>query len=301
MKTKQTFWGSLLISLGALFLLNNVFHFELAWSFLWKLWPLVLIIWGASALTNNVIVKHVLSIAKAVLLAVVIFAGIKSSWCTWDDINWDDANDSSFEQQTFTAPFEKETKSASFVFKAGAGKYTINDTTDELFYAEAKSSINDFQFENDTDENSVKLTMQETRHHFRGFSPKNFANIKLNPKPEWDIELNIGAASGNFDFSQYKIKDMRINSGAASLNIKLGDRIDESNVSVKTGVSSINISVPNTVGCEINSKTGLASKNYNGFNETGSHRYRTDNFDSTSKKIYLSVDAGVSSISVNRY
>lgn len=301
MKTKQTFWGSLLITLGALFLLNNVLHFELAWSFLWKLWPLVLIIWGASALTNNMVVKHILSVSKAVLLAIVIFAGIKSSWCSFDDIRWDDDEDYKFEHQTFTAPYSKESPKATFIFKAGAGKFTINDTTDELFYADAKSSINDFQFENDSEDNVVRLTMQEKKYHFRSFSAKNFAEIKLNPNPEWDIDVNIGAASGNFDFSDYKIKDLKINSGAASLSIKLGDKVDESNVSVKTGVSSINISIPSSVACEINSKTGLASKNYNGFNEVGSHRYRTDNFDSAAKKIYLSVDAGVSSINVNRY
>lgn len=301
MKTKQTFWGSLLITLGGLFLLNNVLHLEFAWSFLWKLWPLVLIIWGISALTNNMIVKQILSVLKAVLLAVVIFAGVKNSWCSFNDIRWDDDDDVRFEHQTFTAPYTKESPKASFVFKAGAGKFTISDTTDELFFAEAKSSINDFQFENNTDDNTVKLTMQEKQYHFRSFSAKNFADIKLNPAPEWNIDVNIGAASGDFDFSEYKVKDLVINSGAASLKIKLGDKMNESNVDVKTGVSSINILVPNSVGCEINSKTGLASKNYNGFKEEGSHKYRTDNFDSASKKIYLSIDAGVSSINVNRY
>lgn len=300
MKTKQTFWGAFLISLGALFLLHNAWHFELAWNYLWKLWPLVFIIWGVSALTSNIVVRQILSVVKAVLLAVVIFAGVKSTWFSWDEAHWDD-NDDRYEQQTYTAPYTSDLKTASFVFKAGAGKFVIKDTTDELFFADAHSSINDFEFENDTEDNSVRFTMQEKNFRFRGISPKNFADIKLNSNPLWDMDIDLGAASGNFDFSAYKVKDLRINTGAASLKMKLGDLVDESNVSVKTGVSSIYISVPKSVGCEINSKTGLASKNYNGFTENGSNRYRTDNFDSATKKIYLSIDAGVSSIDVNRY
>jgi hypothetical protein len=303
MKTKQTFWGALLITLGGLFLLNSLLNFGFAWSFLWKLWPLVLIIWGISALTPNIVVKHVLSVAKAVLLAIVIFAGFKSVFNSWDQIDWDDDDDgvTHFERQTFCAPFEKNTETANFIFKAGAGKFTIKDTTGDLLYSEIKSSINDFQFESDTETNTVKLFMQEHNHHFKSFSPKNFAEIRMNPIPKWDIDINIGAASGDFDFSNYKVKNLTMNAGAAKINIKLGSLIEESNVTIKTGVSKINVAVPNSVGCEIHSKTGLASKNYSGFREIGSNKYRTDNFDSSDKKIYLSIDAGVSSINVNRY
>jgi len=38
-------WGVILIILGLLFLLDNL-GFD-AWRFLFKLWPLILIIWGA--------------------------------------------------------------------------------------------------------------------------------------------------------------------------------------------------------------------------------------------------------------
>jgi uncharacterized membrane protein len=38
-------WGIILIVLGLLFLLDNL-GFD-AWRFLFKLWPLILIIWGA--------------------------------------------------------------------------------------------------------------------------------------------------------------------------------------------------------------------------------------------------------------
>jgi len=302
MKSKQIFWGSLLITLGALFLINNAVQLEFAWHFLWKLWPAVFIVWGISALTQNMIAKRILAGLKAVILAVVIFAGFKSSWCSWDDVDFND-NSVHYEEQVFAAPYNKDSETATFDFKAGAGKFTIRDVTeDELFSADAHSSINDFVFETDSAHNEVRFYMKDSRHFkFNSGSPKNIADIKLNRNPLWDMDIDIGAASGNFDFSDYKIKDLRINTGASSLNIKLGDKQQESHVDLKTGVSSINITVPSSVGCEITSKTGLASKRYNGFKEAGSGKYKTDNYDSSKKKLYLSIDAGVSSINVSRY
>jgi hypothetical protein len=302
MKNRQIFWGSLLITVGGLFLLNNIIHLEFAWNFLWKLWPLVFIIWGISALTTNVVVRDILSAIKAVLLALVIFSGFKSCIGSDCEFNFDDNdfNDGSYNSQTFDAPYSSSSKTASFLFKAGSGKYTIKDTSGELFFANVKSSTDDFQFDNNTDKNEVKLTMSN-KTHFHTFGKENSAEIKLNSNPIWDMEFDIGAASANLDLSGYKVKNVILNAGASSLKIKLGDFSNESTLTIKTGVSSIEISVPASSGCEIISKTGLASKDYNGFNEESGNKYRTDNFSSASKKIYLNIDAGVSSVKVSRY
>jgi hypothetical protein len=41
-------WGIILVLLGGIFLLENIGLS--AWRFIWKLWPLILIFWGASKL-----------------------------------------------------------------------------------------------------------------------------------------------------------------------------------------------------------------------------------------------------------
>lgn len=45
-------WGLILIAIGAIFLLQNFVGFD-AWDYVWKLWPLVLIIWGAQKLLDG--------------------------------------------------------------------------------------------------------------------------------------------------------------------------------------------------------------------------------------------------------
>ena len=45
-------WGLILILIGAAFLVENFVDLD-AWEYLWKLWPLILIIWGAQKLIEG--------------------------------------------------------------------------------------------------------------------------------------------------------------------------------------------------------------------------------------------------------
>ena len=45
-------WGLILILIGAAFLVENFINID-AWEYLWKLWPVILIIWGAQKLIDG--------------------------------------------------------------------------------------------------------------------------------------------------------------------------------------------------------------------------------------------------------
>ncbi len=42
-------WGIILIVVGAAFLTENFLDID-AWDYLWKLWPVILVLWGAQKL-----------------------------------------------------------------------------------------------------------------------------------------------------------------------------------------------------------------------------------------------------------
>jgi len=46
------FWGLILILVGIVFLLEQ-FDIE-AWDYVWKFWPLILIVWGATKLIAGI-------------------------------------------------------------------------------------------------------------------------------------------------------------------------------------------------------------------------------------------------------
>ena len=105
----------------------------------------------------------------------------------------------------------------------------------------------------------------------------------------------------DFDLSQYNITKLNIDMGAASLNLKLGIPRTETKVIIDAGASSMDIYVPELVGCQIDADINLSSKNFKGFEKIKSGLYRTTNFAESIKKIYFNIDSGVSSISISRY
>ncbi len=44
-------WGLVLVALGLVFILEN-FHVD-AWDFVWRFWPVILIVWGATKLVDG--------------------------------------------------------------------------------------------------------------------------------------------------------------------------------------------------------------------------------------------------------
>ena len=45
-------WGILLIALGSVFLLQNVFDIEI-FRHIWQFWPVALIVWGVAIIANR--------------------------------------------------------------------------------------------------------------------------------------------------------------------------------------------------------------------------------------------------------
>jgi len=145
------------------------------------------------------------------------------------------------------------------------------------------------------------LKMKKTKIKLRKGSFKNKMEMSLNAEPIWNMNFDLGAAAIDFDLSPYKVSTLKLDMGAASLDLKIGDKYPETIIDIDAGASSVDIEVPESSGCEIKSDVSLSSKHFNGFNKISKDLYKTDNFDSAKNKIYIRIDAGVSSIDVRRY
>ncbi len=144
--------------------------------------------------------------------------------------------------------------------------------------------------------------MKNLNLHFDDRKEGNYFNLILNKNLIYSFNIDIGASSAKLDLSDLLMKKIELNAGVASMDIKLGQpAIDTLKVNLDCGASSIKIQVPANIGCELYSDLGLSSKNINGFNKVKENLYRTANFDSTYKKIFLNLEGGISSLDVKRY
>ncbi len=306
MKSSHIFWGLLFICLGVLILINNFTSIIMDWSTIWKLWPLVVVLLGLSILIKHKYGKGVIAGLASIILAFAIFASFKTATSFLsNDLQielGDDAN-GEFATTEYSEFFDSTLTLATLNFDAGAGTFNILKTTDSLFTAKTEGIKNNFDLTRfDTDSSSnIDFSMGDKAVFRFGNNYKNKVDIALNPKPVWEMFFDVGAASMDFDLTAFKTKNIDIGMGAASIDIKLSSLYPETHLIIDAGASDINISVPKESGCKIIIDDALSSKHFYDFEKIDSDNYETDNFEEAINKIYIDIECGVSSISVERY
>lgn len=299
MKSGQMFWGFFLLTLGALFLFTKYDIIQSSFDFVWNVWPLLFVFWGAMVIFKQSFVRPFVSALFGIFLALLLFGIIHNTFWGLDFFEGDKDHFTDYYYEDYNPSY----KSASLEINSGAGQFRIDGTTDKLVEGKTYGSLANYDFHSDKSDSSVDVVFDYGKKGPNFFVGKfrNRLDVSLNALPVWDISLNIGASKSYFDLSNFKIKNLDLHTGATSTKIKLGDKYDLTNVSVDMGAASLSIEVPQNVGCEIQSDMALASKHISGFSSRGSGHYITDGFESTTKRILIDVKGGVSSLTVNRY
>jgi hypothetical protein len=115
------------------------------------------------------------------------------------------------------------------------------------------------------------------------------------------MKFAVGASRLDLDFSPLLVERVSLEAGASQLRVRLGDRSDEIRLAVSSGVSSVRILVPHSSACEINADSPLSRKSFKDFSRTNEGTYRTENFASSAKKVFISLQSGISNLTVVRY
>jgi hypothetical protein len=303
MKSGSIFWATFFIVIGVLGLLYNIFNLHFYWASLWKFWPLILVLLGLSVFLRDRMSKWILVSFIALLAAVVLFSLTQRGCQEVCSIGSGDSTGVPSYRQHFQESYSASVTQAIFTLDAGAGKFNIRDTTSDLISAATESSVGQYELIHDETNGTANLTlsMMDKNIRWKGGRFQNKVDVRLNPIPEWEMHFNVGAVSGEFDLSPFNTKRVSFDVGAASLVITLGSRAQETNVEIDAGASSLVIKVPKESGCEIRADVALSSKHFSGFTSTGENTYQTENFENNEKKIFITLDTGVSSISVERY
>ncbi len=306
MKSGNLFWGVILVVIGVLFVLKNFGFIYFDWCSIFSLWPLLLVLFGIAILPIKNIFKIILSFI-ALIVGIIIFSFSYSCDNNFsitynnDRFYYNDDDEYTIDEQVFTEPYNSNIEYAELHFDAIAGEFRIKNTTNDLLYFNKEGSIGPYSLISKDLGNKQSIQIKPKKSHYRLKKWKNDVYIKLNEKPIWDFDLDIGAAKVDLDLSKFKTRKINIDGGASSVEIKLGDKHNKTKLNIDSGVSSIYIKVPEGSGCEIFTSTVLSAKNLYGFDKYEKHTYRSPNFSTSENKIYINIDAAISSLNIRRY
>ncbi len=312
MKTSKLFWGFVLVTLGALFLLENLGYINFQLSNVWRLWPIILIYTGVDILFGkSPQAKIPILIISVILFLTFIFYAVYKPSVSKNNIEWDvDTNEDDYENETkaeksysFNEAYDSTIAIAKLNLDFGAGNLKINGNSDQLIEAKVSTNFNNYEFTTDKLNNTATVNLNSvtrSKRHFKS-GVNNKLNIKLNTNPLWDLTADFGAANVDLDLSEYKINSLSANFGAAKMSVKLGDKQENSNIKVEMGAANFILRIPKTVGCQVKTDSGLTSKEFEDFKKSKEDTWETEDFKTAKKKIFVSIESGVSKVKIITY
>ncbi|WP_262249675.1 LiaI-LiaF-like domain-containing protein [Parapedobacter soli] len=315
MNKEKLSWGLILLFVGGVLLLDNLDVINFYWRSVFSMWPVILIIIGVNLLVPKHGIGNAVSIIVTIAaLAFLAFRGTfppHNNWWVFDNKEWNtekrtpgDNRSREKSSGVFTHQYDSTITTAHLHIKGGAVEYEIEGLTDDLFRAEATSTIGVHQLETTTSGNNANLTfsMRDSKKgDWNIGGDENWAKISLNPKPVWYIALNMGAGTAEFDLTEYKIASLTFNGGAASFEAKLGMPLEETAISAESGVASVEIEIPRAAACKIVVKSGLSSKDFPGFTKQADGSYITNGYEEANARFVINLKGGLSSFAVKRY
>lgn len=297
--------GIILIAIGIIALMVTFFDVKIDWEELAKFWPVFIIIFGVSLLPLNRLLKSICVIVIILISCLIYCNEVNGNENLSDEMTSEVLMEEGVETQEFSSPFKDNITEASVEINYGAGMLYLNSSVTELvkarnmsdqivqnLYMEYEGSHADIVFDVEGDNYQVNNIEEVKTNRF---------DISLNKKPIYDFELNLGACELNFDFSEYKVSDIEINSGASDIDIKLGELYNSTQIVINTGVSKIRIGIPNNSGCRLECESILSLKDFDGFSKKSSNVYETSNYSSAENNIEIEFEGAMSEFEVYRY
>ena len=293
------FWGLLIILIGGMLLIDNLGIYDLNMIRIWQLWPIILVGIGVSMLSLKGIA------AGLVAGLMILISMVAILYVTTAPVAPRSSGSDSGEEISIEAPQNLD-NTAEVTIKTAAGLLNVSSSDDvNLADATLKSDIMSLNQENETINGKQKVLIEASRQG--GSWPLSFGNITneldviLTQQTPLDLTIDAGAAKIEASLENVRTKSIKVDAGASSAEVKLGDSEDRTDVEIDTGMSSFLLRIPEASGVRVDADGGLSSKDFGGLSELSKGVYESEGFDNADNKVYIKLDAGMSSFRIERY
>jgi len=262
MRRGGLFWGVVLILFGGLLLLNNLGILKVSFNLLW---PLFLILLGAWVLIGPLIFRR------------------------------------SVESEKVSIPLEGAGK-AHVRIRHGAGRLEItggagaNDVASGAFGGGV-------EYRARMDGDTLKVRMRVSSDFFFPFPMFNTGgldwSVALNNTIPMSLDIGGGANDAHLDLTELKLTELRIETGASSMELVLPANAGFTKVRIESGASSMNIRVPDGVAARIRASGGASdiSVDPSRFPRAGEVCQSAD-YETAANKVEIKAEMGAGAIRV---
>lgn len=301
---KNVTFGILIILVGVVWLLSNlnIFTFSIIGTFfhsLRVLWPILLIGIGLSILLKES------PFLKLVIWLLIFFAILLYGVFGLSDVLGNYSYDyklpgylSGYTQSSdFSLSKLPETEKGFLDMNLGFGKIEFSSAEENLFQYNSNIPKLRYNYKFEDNNKIAVIDIDQRRQTFALKDGNPFCNMQLNKNVTWEMDLNLGAAETNLDFSDLAVSRLDLKVGAADLELFLGDKTPEGEINIKSGASNLIVRIPEDAGLKIKLESALSASNVSQLgliNKDG--YYQTPDFDDKPCRYVFTVKMGVGNL-----
>jgi hypothetical protein len=309
-------WGMILLFLGGILLLRNFGYIEFYWKSFFKMWPVLIILFGV----NLLLPKKGIGPALSVILTLIalVFLGYQGMKHPRETFSWRYGNS---EQKTIYRSESRSSQNTSTLYhvdldssmqvaqlhiNGGATEYHL-EATDGKYLVDARfehsrNSVYRNSFSQMDSLVKVHLNMSNrNKGESITWDSDNEVHILLNKSLPWSIYLTSGAVTSDFDLRELSIQKLHFKGGASSFSAVMGMPLENTQIEVDSGVADVELEIPQAAACRIVVRTGMTSRQFKGFEKQEDGSYITPGYHEASNKFNITLRGGLSSFSVKRY
>ena len=285
---------TLIIALGVLLLLQTtgVMQWE-AWSAIWRLWPVLIIVLGI-----NIAFGNRMPWLAGTLIALVLIAAVGIGIAISNDVLSGAESVATLEE-----PLDGVER-VDLIIDLGAGTLSVGslpETSASLVEGELRSfGVSNVRTSvtRSGDHAEIELSTGGFTFDFFGNGDRRW-DVRLSPAPRISIDLNTGASNLTLDLTSLNVSNLSISGGAADIEILAPQDAGHVNIEIDVGAANVDVVIPELVGARIDADLGLSglSVDERRFPKVGDV-YESRNFDTSANRIYLEIDAGASSVEI---
>ncbi len=307
MRFNKAVEGLTLVVVGVIFLGNTTGALPWSvWISIFSLWPLLLVAAGVDLIGKGLDNTWLRVLSSLVVLAGLVLGALfmtPGSWGFGFRMMGGDA-----EPYSYSARADRTISQGFLTIEGALGEVTISDG-ERLIEASGRAigERPEFNVSKSRDELIAELVASESGV-IMGVPDDVGLDVTLSRRVQWDIELQAGAAAIDADLQDVAVVSFEVDTGVSYASITLGDvprGIDEAPVMIRTGVSSVTIRIPETAEARLVADTGLVvvdvDGDFNRVSDDDARVWETDDYDDASSRYEISVEAGVGSVTVERY
>ncbi len=213
----------------------------------------------------------------------------------------------------FVETMNPATRTATLNLVGGAGRFTIGEPVAELIKADAKQTAGNYKMDVDRSADTQNVTINlkpsdgekdsdgDVNINLGDGDMDNRLDVRLNDKPIWTVNATVGAGKGTFDLSRYVVRTVKLEAGAAEVELTLGGKATQSDVKISSGVASITVRVPKNVGVKVKREGAMNVNTLDGFTDAGGNTSISPDYEKAANKINIDFEGGISTFKVVRY